>query len=281
MSGATVVRSLVLREPSATFASTPELEPLRPGPDTPVAGLFLAGGAAECHAKYAVRTRGGGWSALLAPEDTVYFHFPLDRAVRGLPWIIAPSGLKHSVQEAEGAGDALRGARLRKSRTSLDVLKYKPERRAIVVADAETVNEATGEGGRLRMVARAYGEYEATSGTIAALLRRLGDAASRGDMTCVISSSTCSLPKEKGWAFYPPLLFRILLQELPAKPCDEKIGRHVPAELVDKANPVPVTVKPRAKVSSSLDDLLLQPGQVFRPGDIGRPVGKRPIRFFE
>jgi squalene-associated FAD-dependent desaturase len=43
MAGAAVVRSLVLREPSATFASSPELEPLRPGPDTPVAGLFLAG----------------------------------------------------------------------------------------------------------------------------------------------------------------------------------------------------------------------------------------------
>jgi squalene-associated FAD-dependent desaturase len=43
MSGATVVRSLVQREPSATFASTPDLEPVRPGPDTPVAGLFLAG----------------------------------------------------------------------------------------------------------------------------------------------------------------------------------------------------------------------------------------------
>jgi uncharacterized protein with NAD-binding domain and iron-sulfur cluster len=43
MAGTTVVRSLVLREPSATFASRPELEPLRPEPDTPIAGLFLAG----------------------------------------------------------------------------------------------------------------------------------------------------------------------------------------------------------------------------------------------
>ena len=43
MAGATVTRALVLREPQATFASSPELEPLRPGPDTPIAGLFLAG----------------------------------------------------------------------------------------------------------------------------------------------------------------------------------------------------------------------------------------------
>jgi squalene-associated FAD-dependent desaturase len=43
MAGAAVVRSLVLREPAATFASSPELEALRPEPDTPVPGLFLAG----------------------------------------------------------------------------------------------------------------------------------------------------------------------------------------------------------------------------------------------
>jgi hydroxysqualene dehydroxylase len=43
MAGASVTRTLVLREPQATFASTPELEALRPGPDTPIAGLFLAG----------------------------------------------------------------------------------------------------------------------------------------------------------------------------------------------------------------------------------------------
>ena len=43
MAGAAVERALVRREPLATFASSPGLEALRPGPDTPVAGLFLAG----------------------------------------------------------------------------------------------------------------------------------------------------------------------------------------------------------------------------------------------
>ncbi len=43
MHGATVTRSLVMREPAATFASDPEAETLRPGPGTPVRGLFLAG----------------------------------------------------------------------------------------------------------------------------------------------------------------------------------------------------------------------------------------------
>ena len=43
MAGAAVERALVRREPLATFASSPDLEALRPGPDTPVAGLFLAG----------------------------------------------------------------------------------------------------------------------------------------------------------------------------------------------------------------------------------------------
>jgi uncharacterized protein with NAD-binding domain and iron-sulfur cluster len=43
MAEARVERSLVLREPSATFASSPEVEALRPGPDAPIGGLFLAG----------------------------------------------------------------------------------------------------------------------------------------------------------------------------------------------------------------------------------------------
>jgi squalene-associated FAD-dependent desaturase len=43
MAPAQVQRALVLREPLATFASSPELEPLRPEPDTPLPGLFLAG----------------------------------------------------------------------------------------------------------------------------------------------------------------------------------------------------------------------------------------------
>jgi hydroxysqualene dehydroxylase len=43
MSGTTVTRTLVLRDPAATFASTPEAEGFRPGPVTAVAGLFLAG----------------------------------------------------------------------------------------------------------------------------------------------------------------------------------------------------------------------------------------------
>jgi squalene-associated FAD-dependent desaturase len=43
MATAAVTRSLVLREADATFASDPEAEALRPGPVTPVRGLYLAG----------------------------------------------------------------------------------------------------------------------------------------------------------------------------------------------------------------------------------------------
>jgi squalene-associated FAD-dependent desaturase len=43
MTDASVQRSHVLRDPVATFASTPELEALRPPNRTPVPGLFLAG----------------------------------------------------------------------------------------------------------------------------------------------------------------------------------------------------------------------------------------------
>ena len=43
MAGATVTRSLVMREADATFASDPDAEALRPGNATPIPGLFLAG----------------------------------------------------------------------------------------------------------------------------------------------------------------------------------------------------------------------------------------------
>jgi zeta-carotene desaturase len=43
MAGATVTRSLVVREAEATFASDPAAEARRPGPVTPVRGLYLAG----------------------------------------------------------------------------------------------------------------------------------------------------------------------------------------------------------------------------------------------
>jgi hydroxysqualene dehydroxylase len=40
---ATPTRALVLRDPDATFSCGPEAEALRPGPTTPIGGLFLAG----------------------------------------------------------------------------------------------------------------------------------------------------------------------------------------------------------------------------------------------
>ncbi len=43
MAEAKIERTLVLREPAATFDASPESEPLRPGPDTEVPGLVLAG----------------------------------------------------------------------------------------------------------------------------------------------------------------------------------------------------------------------------------------------
>jgi zeta-carotene desaturase len=43
MASAAVTRSLVMREPDATFASDPEAEGLRPPTVTPIRGLFLAG----------------------------------------------------------------------------------------------------------------------------------------------------------------------------------------------------------------------------------------------
>jgi uncharacterized protein with NAD-binding domain and iron-sulfur cluster len=71
MAGATVLRSLVMREPDATFASDPDAEALRPGPVTPVRGLFLA----------------GDWTATALPatiEGAVRSGLAAARAVEGL-----------------------------------------------------------------------------------------------------------------------------------------------------------------------------------------------------
>jgi squalene-associated FAD-dependent desaturase len=43
MAGARVTRTLVLREPDATFSCDPDSEAIRPGPATPIRGLVLAG----------------------------------------------------------------------------------------------------------------------------------------------------------------------------------------------------------------------------------------------
>jgi len=43
MKDASITRSLVLREPEATFSCDPESEKRRPGPRTPIRGLYLAG----------------------------------------------------------------------------------------------------------------------------------------------------------------------------------------------------------------------------------------------
>ena len=43
MAGAKVLRSLVLREAEATFSCDPAAERIRPGPETPIRGLALAG----------------------------------------------------------------------------------------------------------------------------------------------------------------------------------------------------------------------------------------------
>jgi len=72
MAGAAVTRSLVIREPDATFASDPEAETLRPPTVTPLRGLFLA----------------GDWTATGLPatiEGAVRSGFAAAKAVEAMP----------------------------------------------------------------------------------------------------------------------------------------------------------------------------------------------------
>ncbi|MET0551876.1 MAG: hydroxysqualene dehydroxylase HpnE [Vicinamibacteria bacterium] len=68
MADAAVQRSHVLRDPVATFASTPELEALRPPNRTPVPGLFLAGDWTDT--KLPATIEGAVRSGLAAAEAT-------------------------------------------------------------------------------------------------------------------------------------------------------------------------------------------------------------------
>jgi len=67
MAEASVLRSLVMREAEATFASDPEAETKRPGPITPVGGLLLAGDWTDTALKRATRARAAAVSRRGSP----------------------------------------------------------------------------------------------------------------------------------------------------------------------------------------------------------------------
>ena len=115
MAGATVERALVLRDPLATFASSPELEALRPGPDTPIAGLFLAGDWTDTGLPATIEgaVRSGQRAAQHARRSGPGVSSERPRLRCRDPAVVAPAGLRTSVaRRPHGApgGEALAAA---------------------------------------------------------------------------------------------------------------------------------------------------------------------------
>jgi hypothetical protein len=142
--------------------------------------VFLGGGSEVCWEKYRDRTRGDGWVEHLPELEAVYFHFPLDREVLGLPFLADLARLKRILYDrVEGLEPGEVRVRDRKSRLTL--IKYKPERRCIVRADLSLAHERTGGRSERTVVAQAYADDtgKRVRGLMELLRKRAADASFR------------------------------------------------------------------------------------------------------
>ncbi|MGQ0723331.1 MAG: phosphotransferase family protein [Candidatus Eiseniibacteriota bacterium] len=119
--------------------------------------VFHTGSAQACHEKYVARAKHGGWILPLPELDAVFFGFPLDRNVRALPFVTSAGRLKHVLHGCV-ADLSPEGERVRAKKSSVRLLKYKPERRCIVQADLSTKHVATGDQRARRVIVQANGD---------------------------------------------------------------------------------------------------------------------------
>lgn len=131
--------------------------------------IFLSGGAEDCYEKYRSRGRDAGDVHRIPGLDALWFRFPLDRTVAGLEALTDVAKLKHLLHASvPGLGPGEERIRARKS--SVSILRYKPERRCLVRADLST-RSAGGESGSRVVVAQAYGDD--SGARVHAAMRRL------------------------------------------------------------------------------------------------------------
>lgn len=143
--------------------------------DVPVGYVkfFLNGDATACVEKYASRAKGDGWVEAVPDQPAALFRFPLDRSVVGLPHVVEPQRLKHTLHAAVPEFSQS-GQRVRAKRTRLQILRYKPERRGVIRADIQLRDERTGATSRRTLVVRAYADDRGE--TVATALRQLEDS---------------------------------------------------------------------------------------------------------
>jgi len=93
-----------------------------------------------------------------------FFHlFPFDREIRGLRHLMNRDKLKRIARDSISWGSP--AVRVSGKRTSLSLLRYKPERRAVVAADFGLVDETTGRESRHLAHLKAYANGAGESAT--------------------------------------------------------------------------------------------------------------------
>lgn len=94
----------------------------------------------------------------------LFFHlFPFDREIRGLRHLMNRDKLKRIARDTISWGSP--AVRVSGKRTSLSLLRYKPERRAVVAADFGLVDETTGRESRKLAHLKAYANGAGESAT--------------------------------------------------------------------------------------------------------------------
>lgn len=119
--------------------------------------VFAVGDPDECVRKYESRAKAGGWVRRIEGAPAVAFGFPLDRGLNGLPHVMEPQRIKHLLHR-EIPDLSPEKWRVRAKRTRIDLLRYKPERRAVVRVRLAVRHAATGVDGVRDLVLRAHAD---------------------------------------------------------------------------------------------------------------------------
>ncbi|GJM45378.1 MAG: hypothetical protein DHS20C21_22200 [Gemmatimonadota bacterium] len=139
--------------------------------------IFEEDDALVCVEKYRAREKGAGWVEHLPEWNAALFRFPLDRSVAGLGTLADMAALKH-VLHGSVHDWSPRSLRVRARKSTVHMIKYKPERRGLARVDIALRRQADGQAARRTVVAQAYAEP--TGATVHQVLSHLSAWTSGG-----------------------------------------------------------------------------------------------------
>ena len=119
--------------------------------------IFAGDDARVCVEKYRPREKEQGWVEYVPEWNAALFRFPLDRTVVGLGTLADMGKLKHVLHDAVAEWSP-QTTRIRARKSTLQVIKYKPERRGLARVDLALRDELSGGASSRTVVAQAYAE---------------------------------------------------------------------------------------------------------------------------